>query len=297
MNVLITGGTGFIGSRLVQKLVKDNCHVYVLTRYPNQYKNTEHVTYIGYQFPLKRLPMIHAVVNLAGESLFGYWTDNKKKQILATRLSITEKVVQMMTQMEIKPKVFVSGSAVGYYGMDETTIFTENTTKPGEDFLASVTEKWEKTAQIAEHLGVRTVYARFGVVLDRNIGALPMMALPIKFFLGGKIGSGTQWISWIHIDDCIHLLMAIIRDDSFKGPVNITSPNPVTNEQFIKELAQILLRPAFVTAPSSFLRIALGEMHQLITKGQYVYPKKALDNQFSFTFPYLKDALKNIYKK
>lgn len=154
-----------------------------------------------------------------------------------------------------------------------------------------------KTAQIAEDLGVRTVYARFGVVLDRNFGALPMMALPIKFFLGGKIGSGTQWISWIHIDDCIHLLMAIIRDDSFKGPVNITSPNPVTNEQFTKQLAQILLRPAFVTAPSPFLRIALGEMHQLITKGQYVYPKKALDNQFSFTFPYLKDALKNIYKK
>lgn len=297
MNVLITGGTGFIGSRLVQKLVEEDCQVYVLTRYPNQYKNTEHVTYIGYQFPLKRLPTIHAVVNLAGESLFGYWTDNKKKQILATRLSITDKVVQMMTQMEIKPKVFVSGSAVGYYGMDETTIFTENTTKPGEDFLASVTEKWEKTAQIAEDLGVRTVYARFGVVLDRNFGALPMMALPIKFFLGGKIGSGTQWISWIHIDDCIHLLMAIIRDDSFKGPVNITSPNPVTNEQFTKQLAQILLRPAFVTVPSPFLRIALGEMHQLITKGQYVYPKKALDNQFSFTFPYLKDALKNIYKK
>lgn len=295
MNILMTGGTGFIGSRLVQRLVEEDCHVYVLTRNPKQYKNSAHVTYIGYQFPLKRLPMIHAVVNLAGESLFGYWTDEKKKQILATRLSITEAVIHMMTQMETKPKVFVSASAVGFYGTDETKIFTENTKEPGEDFLAVVTEKWEKTARLAEDLGIRTTYARFGVILDRNSGALPLMALPIKLFLGGKIGSGRQWISWIHIDDCIELLMEIINNDSYKGPVNITAPNPVTNELFTKKLASKLIRPAIFTAPSPILRIALGEMHQLITKGQYVYPKKAIDHQFPFTFPYLDDAFNHIY--
>ena len=211
MNVLIAGGTGFIGSRLVQKLVEEDCHVYVLTRYPKQYQNSEHVTYISYQFPLKRLPTIHAVVNLAGESLFGYWTSEKKKKILASRISITETLTQMMMQMETKPRVFVSASAVGFYGMDETKIFTENTTKPGDDFLASVTVQWEKTAQIAEDLGIRTVYTRFGIVLDRKNGALPLMSLPIKLFLGGKIGTGSQWISWIHIDDCINLIMHIIR--------------------------------------------------------------------------------------
>lgn len=296
MNVLIAGGTGFIGSRLVQKLVEEDCHVYVLSRYPKQYQNSEHVTYISYQFPLKRLPTIHAVVNLAGESLFGYWTSEKKKQILASRISITETLIQMMMQMETKPRVFVSASAVGFYGMDETKIFTENTTKPGDDFLASVTVQWEKTAQIAEDLGIRTVYTRFGIVLDRKNGALPLMSLPIKLFLGGKIGTGSQWISWIHIDDCINLIMHIIEDDSFFGPVNMTAPNPVTNEQFTKKLAQTLSRPAAITAPSPLIRLVLGEMHQLITSGQYVYPKKAIDKNFSFTFLYLEDALQQIYQ-
>mgnify|MGYP001232329332 CR=1 FL=1 len=297
LNVLITGGTGFIGNRFVQKLAEEKCHAYVLTRYPKQYKDTEYISYISYQYPLQRLPMIHAVVNLAGESLFGYWTQEKKEKILSSRLSITERLIQVMMQMDPKPKVFISGSAIGYYGTSDEKIFTERTTIPGNDFLASVTVKWENAAQTAEDLGIRTVYTRFGVVLDRHNGALPMMALPIKFFLGGKIGSGKQWVSWIHIDDCIELLWHIIQNDSVNGPINMTAPNPLTNNTFTKTLAKTLSRPNLVKAPAQFVTVVLGEMHQLITRGQYVYPKKALENDYKFKFAHLKDALANIYNK
>src|SRR5699024_10868044 len=165
MNVLITGGTGLIGSRFVQKLVEEKYHVYVLTRHPRQHKDSQFVSYISYQYPLRRLPMIHAVVNLAGESLFGYWTEDKKDKIISSRISITDRLNQIMLQMDPKPNVFISGSAVGFYGMADDITFTEQTTIPGNDFLANVTVQWEKAAQTAEDFGIRTVYTRFGVVL------------------------------------------------------------------------------------------------------------------------------------
>jgi len=276
MNIMMTGGTGFIGSKLVQKLVTEGHHVYVLTRYPKKYQDTEFVSYIRYDFPVRRLPFIHAMVNLAGESLFGYWTERKKTAIILSRIQATEKLIHMLKQTEKMPKVFLSGSAVGYYGVSDEEIFTESTDQPSDDFLGNVTSTWEQTAKIVEDFGIRTVYARFGVVLDQKQGALPLMALPIKLFVGGKIGYGEQWISWIHIDDCINLLYTILTNQAFKGPVNITAPYPRRNIEFTQTLANILQRPAMIKTPAPFLKIALGDMHQLITQGQYVLPQKAL---------------------
>src|SRR5690625_4243251 len=193
MNILVTGGTGLIGSHFVQKLVNENHHVYIITRFPNHHQDSEYVTYISYNYPIYRLPTIHAVVNLAGESLFGYWSEKKKSNIINSRIRITEGLLKMMMQMDKKPEIFISGSAIGFYGTAEEMIFTENTIHPSDDFFGTVASSWEKSAQLAEDLGIRTVYTRFGVVLDRKKGALPLMALPIKLFVGGKVGTGNQW--------------------------------------------------------------------------------------------------------
>lgn len=297
LNILMTGGTGFIGSRFVNKLVNEGHHVYVITRYPRTHKDTESVSYISFQYPVRRLPTIHAVVNLAGESLFGYWSVKKKEMIYTSRVEATEQLINMMLQMEEKPNVFLSGSAIGFYGTDQNKIFTEKTTHPSDDFLASVVSTWEKTAQSAEDLGIRTVYTRFGVVLDQNEGALPLMALPVNFFVGGKIGDGKQWISWVHVKDCVNLLYYILIEPSIKGPINITAPYPERNNEFTNTLARVLRRPTLMKTPAPILHIALGDMSQLITKGQYVLPQKAIEQQFTFQYPHLNDALQHIYNK
>lgn len=296
MNVLMTGGTGFIGSRLANKLVEKQNHVFILTRQPSSHNNSKYITFINNQYPMQDLPTIDTVVNLAGESLFGYWTEKKKQNILASRLQVTENIIDIIRRLKSRPKVFLSGSAVGYYGNSENAIFTENSPHAENDFLADVTQKWEFAAMEAEALQIRTVFARFGVVLDKKQGALPMMALPVKLFIGGKIGKGMQWVSWIHIEDCINLLLFALENEAISGPLNITSPHPLRNREFTKTLAKTMKRPSFFTTPKVPLRILLGEMNQLITEGQYVYPQKAVDHQFDFKFPHLDDAFADIYK-
>ena len=296
MNILMTGGTGFIGSRLLQQLVLDHHHVYVLTRHPKKHKDTEYISYISYEYSINRLPFIHAVINLAGESLFGHWSQKKKAAILNSRVDTTEKLMRLLLHMEIKPEVVISGSAVGYYGMSEETIFTEKTATSGNDFLGQVCAEWEKAASVAEDLGIRTIYTRFGVVFDKEEGSLPYMALPFKLGAGGKTGKGTQWMSWIHIEDVVNLILFALYTKSISGPLNMTAPFPRQNYEFAKVLAQTLHRPSVIPVPDSFLRVTLGEMHQLMTEGQFVYPKKALDHGFVFEYPILEQALKAIYQ-
>lgn len=296
MNILITGGTGFIGSRFVEKVVGEGHHVYVLTRNPKKHKDTQSITYISYQYSIKRLPFIHAVVNLAGESLFGYWTKEKKQSIIDSRIEVTEQLTKMMMQMKTKPHVFISGSAIGFYGTADNMIFTEKTESPSNDFLGDVTKKWEAAAHVAEDLGIRTVYSRFGVVLHKDAGALPQMALPVKYGVGGKIGSGEQWISWVHIDDCVNLLFFALMNEAIQGPMNITAPNPQRNKDFTETLAAILHRPNLMHVPSAVVKTVIGEMSQLITDGQYVMPKKAIEHGFIFHYEHLEDALADIYK-
>lgn len=297
MNILMTGGTGFIGKRLVNALTKKGHHIYILTRTPKKYHDTEQISYISYNYPMKRLPFIHAMINLAGESLFGYWTDNKKKHILDSRIQATEKLTSILMSMETKPEVFISGSAVGYYGSNNEKIFTEATTTPGSDFLSSVCTKWEAAAHMAEDMNIRTVYTRFGVVLDKEEGAFPMMALPFKFGVGGKVGDGHQYLSWIHIHDCVGLLIHALMNKKINGPLNVTAPYPIQNKEFTHILAKQLWRPAFLHVPNKMFELTLGEMSQLMTKGQYVLPQKAIDTKYTFRYKHINDAIEAIYQK
>lgn len=295
MNILITGGTGFIGSRFVRKMVNEGHHMYVLTRNINKYPTINNVTYMNYHITIADLPKIDAIVNLAGESIFGYWSKKKMARIMSSRIETTEKLITLMAQMKEKPHTFMTGSAVGYYGISTSTIFTEDTTVPGDDFLATVTKEWEKTARAAEEFGIRTVYTRFGLVLDKKEGSLPLMALPFKCFVGGKIGSGEQWISWIHIEDCVELLYFALTEQTITGPINVTAPHPQRNIDFSKTLATVTHRPALIRAPKLMFKLAFGDMHQLITKGQYVLPQKALENHFPFKYPHLEGALRHLF--
>jgi len=294
MHILITGGTGFIGKYLIEALVEKGYHIWVLTRSPEKYNNTQMVTYLSYHICVQDLPSIDAVINLAGESLFGYWTKRKKKRILSSRLQATHKVISLIKQMETKPNVFLTASAVGFYGTASDIVFTEKTTKHGDDFLAHVTVKWEEVASEAEKLGVRTVYTRFGIVLGKQ-GALPLMSLPIKGFVGGKIGSGHQYMSWVHIDDVVLLLIFCLFNKSINGPINITAPQPKRNRDFLQILASVLKRPYYLPVPSFLIRGVTGEMSTLILDGQYVIPKKAIDFGYEFKYDHLEKALKAIY--
>lgn len=297
MNILISGGTGFIGRELTNKLIKKGHHIYIVTRNPHKYRSSENKTYIDYYFPIKRLPRINAVINLAGETLYGRWTDRKKRTILKSRLETTRKTIDIMKKLNEKPEVFISASAVGFYGMSEHISFTEDYTKSGDDFLAKVTAEWETVANEAKRMNIRTVNARFGIVLDKSNGALPLMTIPVKLFVGGKIGNGQQWMSWIHINDCVNLLLFALENKAIVGPLNVTAPFPKRNRDFIKLIASTLNRPSFFPTPASMLKIILGEMSSLIIHGQYVYPQKAINNGFTYEFPYLENALKDIFIK
>ncbi|WP_174615963.1 TIGR01777 family oxidoreductase [Virgibacillus ihumii] len=296
MNVLITGGTGFVGQNLSRALTEKSHHVYILTRFPDYHFDTERTTYIAYDHPISNLPIIHGIINLAGDSLFGYWSKKKKDAIHKSRMETTQFLIGLMNQLEKKPDIFISGSAVGFYGMSEDLMFTEQTTKPGDDFLAGVVTDWEKTASQAETMGIRTVYARFGVILGEE-GAYPLMRMPVNMYAGGKIGDGEQWLSWIHIEDVVRLMLFCLFSDHISGPVNFTAPEPRRNKEFTKELADVLKRPYWVPTPAPLIHTALGEMGQLITKGQYVLPGKALEYNFQFAFPDLKAALMQLERR
>lgn len=291
MNILITGGTGFIGGKLKNHLIEKGHHIYILTRTPENHFDSKSETYIPYTVDASKLPEIYGVVNLAGESLFGYWTKEKKNKILSSRLNATNQLLELVKNLSTKPVVWINGSAVGFYGSATDIIFTEHTTDASNDFLSSVVSNWESTAGEAEELGIRTVYARFGIVLSKNDGSLPLMALPVKLFIGGKVGDGEQWISWIHIDDAVSLLNFCLLHEKIEGPVNFTAPHPKRNKEFYQILAEVYKRPYWFPTPEFLISLAMGEMAQLITEGQYVLPQRALDSEFLFKYPKLKPAL------
>ncbi|HLR14947.1 MAG TPA: TIGR01777 family oxidoreductase, partial [Bacillota bacterium] len=222
MNILISGGTGFVGSALTNALIRKGHHIFICTRSANKKSTHKQVQFVSYD-ALGNLPNMDAVINLAGESLFGYWTSDKKEQILNSRIHITRTLVEYIQKQTVRPKVFISGSAVGFYGTSEDKMYTEKTTQPGDDFLAEVASSWEEQARPVEDLDVRTVYTRFGVILGYG-GALPLMELPVKLFVGGKVGTGKQWLSWVHVDDVVKSMIECMDNSMIEGPVNVTSP-------------------------------------------------------------------------
>lgn len=298
MNIVIAGGTGLIGSHLIKKFTSHDNHIYILTRSATNKKATTNITYINWLTegaePEKELDDIDVFINLAGASINSRWTDQQKQRILSSRIEATQNCISLMKKLSKKPKVFLNASAVGYYGTSFSNVYTEESRESGTDFLASVVQKWEQEALKAEELGIRTVLLRFGVILADDGGALTKMLLPYKLFIGGTIGTGEQWLSWVHIEDAINMIDYAIYHENISGPLNVTAPTPVQMKQFGETLGTVLKRPHWIPVPAFILKLLLGEMSLLVVEGQKVIPKKAVDNGFNFQFSNISEALKSL---
>ncbi len=294
VKIVIFGGTGFIGRHLASYLNKNGYEVIIVSR-TNQDRNGV-VTWDELSENPKRLEASHAFINLAGETINQYWTQKAKDRIVRSRLETTKKIADMTRRLKEKPNVVINSSAIGIYGTSQTKTFTETNAGVAnvtDDFLASVATEWERAAdELAQY--TRLIKLRLGVVFGKDGGAFPKMALPYKCFVGGRIGSGRQWLSWIHIDDLVRLIDFCIRNEQINGPVNATAPTPVTYDAFGRALANVMKRPHFFPVPSFLLKIVLGEMSQMLLRGQKVLPCVALTNGYSFQYDTIEKALQQL---
>jgi uncharacterized protein len=304
MKILISGGTGFIGTRLAESLQRDGHSVVIPTRNPHrEKKSTQSIKYLYWDSsdPQKLVLAMNecdAVVNLVGESIASKrWTPAQKKKILDSRVSATRSIVSAISKAENKPSVMVSASGIHIHDHTIDTIYNESS-EPGNDFLANVCLTWESEAKKVEDENVRLAIVRFGIVLGETGGALQRMLLPFKLFAGGPLGSGKQWMPWVHIDDVIGIVRFAIENQHVTGPLNATSPNQLTNKEFSNLLGSVLQRPSFLPAPAFALRLVLGEMADtLLLSGQRVMPERTRELGYSFKYPDLEEALRDILKK
>jgi len=306
MKIAITGATGFVGSRLVVKLLDRSDDILILTRNPDKarrmypksiYPKIEIIPYIATESGdwQKEISGCDAVINLAGEPISERWTGEAKRAIVASREIGTEKIVEAIALAAQKPKVLINSSAIGYYGTSETASFDENS-PPGGDFLADVCKKWETAAQKVKDYGTRLVILRTGIVLG-NGGALGKMIPPFKLFAGGPIGSGRQWFSWIHRDDLINLIIYCLDRQGISGTFNATAPNPVRMKEFCQILGEVMNRPSWLPVPDFALEILLGEGAKIVLEGQEVLPKATQAIGFDYRYPNLEAALQEIVPK
>lgn len=301
MKIVVTGASGFIGTRLVRRLIASGHHVVAWSRDPVRAAetlparcSTEH--WEPGSTPPSLLRGVDAVVHLAGESVAGgRWTEARKRAIRASRIDGTHGIVAAMEALPAseRPGVLVSASAVGVYG-DRGDEVLEEGSAPGRGFLADVCRDWEAEALAAEPLGVRVVLPRIGVVLGREGGALAAMLTPFRLGLGGRLGNGRQWMSWIHVDDLVSLLVFAIEHAELRGPVNAVAPEPVQNQELTRVLGRVLGRPAILPVPAFALQLLAGEMSEILLGSQRVVPKRARELGFSFEHPGLEAALQRL---
>jgi len=293
MNILITGGTGFIGSALIKRLIEEGHNVTVLSRFPDKVEILcgQGVKALGSLSQLKAEDHYEVIVNLAGAPIVdARWSEARKQIIIESRIGLTKELITCIANMTVKPELLISGSAIGYYGDQGDTVLTEQAT-PDNDFSQRLCADWETTAKQAEQLGVRVCLIRTGLVIANDGGFLQRLLLPFRIGLGGVIGDGRQWMSWIHRQDWINIAMTMMADTSMQGPYNATTPNPVTNSEFTQILAQTLNRPALLPAPAWILKILLGERSQLVLSSQRVMPERLLAQNFKFQYDDLASAL------
>lgn len=298
MHFLITGGTGFIGRQLCSRLLLDGHVVTVLTRDMKKASSVlpNTVTLVDSLETLDKPYEI--IINLAGESIGdGRWTKRKKQRIYDSRLYTTEALIDYIARVDAKPHLLISGSAIGYYGHSLDVSFTEDSEPADEGFTHTLCRRWEALAHKAESYGVRVCCLRTGIVLGTGGGALSRMLLPFKLGLGGVIGHGKQWMSWIHMDDLIGIILHVIQHSTIRGPVNGTAPTPVINADFTRALGQALHRPTLLPLPAFHVKLLFGEMGDtLLLHGQRVLPRKALDTSYAFLFSDINAALEQVVR-
>lgn len=293
MDITVTGATGLLGTRLARELLAAGHSLHVLGRrrpsgLPSSVRFSEWVASED-EPPPESIAKADAIVHLAGEPVAQRWTTEVKQRIRTSRVDGTRHLVNALTTQSRRPQVLVSASAIGFYGSRGDEILTE-TARPGDDFLARVALDWERAAEMAESLGIRVVRLRFGMVLGHG-GALAKMLPPFRLGLGGRLSSGKQWVSWIHIEDAIRVILFALDNAAVQGAINATAPNPVTNADFTKELAAALHRPAIFPVPRLVLRMMFGEMADVVLASQRVVPKAALAAGFRFRHAELRPAL------
>jgi uncharacterized protein (TIGR01777 family) len=298
MKILISGSHGLVGTALIKALETDGHEIFRLVRH---YPNTENEIEWSpdrYSIQLARIEGFDAVVNLAGESIAeGRWTDEKKRRIRESRVKGTKLLGDALANLTSRPKTFICASAIGYYGNRGDETLTE-TSAPGDDFLAEVCVEWEKATALATEKGIRVVNTRFGVILDANGGALAKMLPPFRMGIGGKIGSGKQWMSWIALDDVVGALKFALANETLKGPVNFVAPNPVTNAEFTKTLGKVLSRPTLFPIPAFGVRLAFGEMADaLLLSSQRVEPGRLSTSGYQFRCSELDQTLRQVLKE
>jgi uncharacterized protein (TIGR01777 family) len=294
MNILITGGSGFIGRSLCKRLKQDGHQLVLLTRTPN--KIAKSFKAIKCLSELNGDEKFEVVINLAGEPIADKnWSQAQKQIITQSRLEITQTLVNYFKSVEHKPKLFISGSAIGYYGNKQAELAVDESMQGDQSFSSQLCQQWESIAMQAEQSGVRTCLLRTGIVLGHSGGALAKMLPAFKFGLGGKIGDGKQWMSWIHIEDLVGIILFCIEHESLKGPINATAPQPATNKQFSQTLGKALNRPTFISMPAFVIKTLLGEMGQaLLLEGSRVLPTKILNAGFNFQYRDLEGAILNV---
>ena len=296
MKILVSGSHGLVGTALIQSLVTDGHEVVRLARRKLELGANEIEWHPDHdRIDASRLEGLDAVIHLAGESIAsGRWTDEKKRAIRDSRVKGTTLLSRTLAQLAQPPSTFISASAIGYYGNRGDEVLSE-TSAPGKDFLSSVCVEWEEATRAASEKGIRTVNARFGIILDAKGGALGKMLTPFRMGIGGRVGDGKQWMSWIGLEDVVGGLKFLLQDATARGPVNLVAPNPVTNAEFTRTLGRVLSRPTLFPIPVFGARMAFGEMADaLLLSSQRVDPAVLEDKGFPFYWPTLEPALQHL---
>lgn len=296
-NFLITGGTGFIGKKLLAQLVNAGHEAVVVTRRPEKHGGSfaEKIRYIGSFSAIDNSTCFDAVINLGGEGIADKrWSAKRKQQLLASRIGLTNHLVKCLARLEKRPEVMISASAVGWYGAHDETPLTEDSACH-QEFSHELCEAWEKEAAAVGDLGIRLCIIRLGIVLGKNGGVLKRMLPPFYFGLGGRIGSGKQYMSWVHVNDVIRAVDYLVDENSLSGVFNLTAPGTVSNTQFTQAIGKVISRPTLFPLPAFVVKTVFGEMgERLLLMGQNVVPHNLLEAGFSFDFPDLDGALTDI---
>ena len=295
--IVLTGATGFLGKKIIRKLIDRGDEICILTRSAeNAKKIFPTVNSIIEWSPdsnvwYSLLEGADAVINLAGENVLARrWIEEHMRKILSSRVNSVQSLISAIEHVKNRPKVFISASAVGYYGNREEAV--DENSKRGKDFMADVVTKWENETKKIDTFAVRRVNIRIGIVLDKKNGALAKMILPFKFFIGGSLGSGAQWFPWVHVDDVIGIFLFVLDNDNVNGILNAVSPNPVRMNEFCKTLGKVMKRPVLFKVPALALKIIFGEAAQVILEGAKVYPNRTLETGYRFQYENIESALK-----